>query len=332
MDIPGVNPAPGGLPPKVTPVPPPAANPAPLSATVRLKPITPPGVKTVAPPPSASAAPVPPTPAAPSPSPSATIRLKPVVPGVNVAKRATSRVQLPPAAPVSVAPVPNTSVTPVSSDQAQTLGAKSKTAPLAAAKTKTSRISLDGVIASAPAPLATPETSSANVPEQKTIRLKRPTVKAVASAPAPNPTDKPAPAATPSDAEVTQKKTIKVKRPGLTLKHPGKPAHPAPAVAKPAAGDDIPDIKDLPSADIPELPTESPAATAVVYGVKPVNKVLSGLAVLAACVALIIKLAGICCSGGQYFSEREATPNTVHIAEGAPLPWSELGLVPDDRK
>ena len=100
-----------------------------------------------------------------------------------------------------------------------------------AAKSKTSRISLESAIGVAP----TRETPA----PMKTIRLRRPTdLKPGGPAPLvpPKPAEAPAPAAVPAapepaveDAGVTQKKTLKLHRPGIGIKRPTIGAAPAAA-------------------------------------------------------------------------------------------------------
>ena len=184
-----------------------------------------------------------------------------------------------------------------------------------AAKTKTSRISLESAIGVAP-------TVKSSAP-MKTIKLRRPTdippapgaVKLDAAKPAPSPLKPEAPAAAPAaatpapspaaDAEtpaspaaespetlISQKKTLKLKRPGFKrptvsgLHRPGEtPA--APTAAADGTGDvadlsavaDIPDIKPLPS--VAMAPAEDDAKT--VAGVPAwlnVTTLVAGLAAL----------------------------------------------------
>ena len=118
-----------------------------------------------------------------------------------------------------------------------------------AAKSKTSRISLESAIGVAPA------TQEAPAP-MKTIRLRRPTdLKPSGPAPLvparPPVSDAPAAAAAPEpeppaeEAAVTQKKTLKLHRPGIGLKRPTI----APAPAAPAAQGGG-DVAELPVADM----------------------------------------------------------------------------------
>lgn len=324
MDIPGINPVQNSVPPKVTPnIPPVATPPNNLSSTIRIKPMVPP----------VSAAPVE-TPKTPTTAPTApTIRLKRATPpGVVDAKRATSRVPVPTQASADaspVTPVPNTVVAPLSQTAGISLEKKSKTAPIPASKTMTSRITLDAVIGDASTPLASSTSAEATPSGEKTIKLKRPEHKVVASTSGPGS----APGSVASDTEVTQKKTIKVKRPGasgITLK---KPSATAPSESAPTpSADDIPVIKDLDDiGQIPEISGDTPVA-APVYGVKPVHVALNVTSMIAAVVAIIIGITAICCLGSQWFHEGETSPNTVHLSDGSGLPWAELGFQPDDRK
>ena len=156
-----------------------------------------------------------------------------------------------------------------------------------AAKTKTSRISLESAIGVAPA-----VKSSAPM---KTIKLRRPTdippapgaVKLDAAKPAPSPLKPAAPAApTPApdtppaaapaaDAEttasapespdnlITQKKTLKLKRPGFKRPTVSGLHRPGEAPSAPTAPDGTGEVADLSSvADIPEIKPLSPVAMA----------------------------------------------------------------------
>jgi len=128
-----------------------------------------------------------------------------------------------------------------------------------AAKSKTSRISLESAIGVAPA------TKEAPAP-MKTIRLRRPT-DLKPGGPAPlvpprppvsddAPTAAPAaePAPTGEDAGVTQKKTLKLHRPGIGIKRPSLGAAPA----SPAAPDG--DVADMPVADLSPVGNAAPFA------------------------------------------------------------------------
>ena len=122
-----------------------------------------------------------------------------------------------------------------------------------AAKSKTSRISLESAIGVAPAR----ETPA----PMKTIRLRRPTdLKPGGPAPLvpPKPAEAPAPAAAPAapepageEAGVTQKKTLKLHRPGIGVKRPTLGAAPA----APAG-----DVADMPVADMAPVGNPPPFA------------------------------------------------------------------------
>ena len=128
-----------------------------------------------------------------------------------------------------------------------------------AAKSKTSRISLESAIGVAPA------TKEAPAP-MKTIRLRRPTdLKPGGPAPlvpprppvsdaAPAAAAAAEPAPTGEDAGVTQKKTLKLHRPGIGIKRPSLGAAPA----SPAASDG--DVADMPVADLSPVGNAAPFA------------------------------------------------------------------------
>ena len=125
-----------------------------------------------------------------------------------------------------------------------------------AAKSKTSRISLESAIGVAPA------TKEAPAP-MKTIRLRRPTdLKPGGPAPlvpprppvsddAPTAATISEPAPTGEDAGVTQKKTLKLHRPGIGVKRPTFGAAPAAPVG---------DVADMPVADMAPVGNPSPFA------------------------------------------------------------------------
>ncbi len=225
------------------------------------------------------AAAVPPAPAA---APAAkTIHLKPVIRRPTIHKPVVGGAR-PPSAPAA-APAP---ATPAAKSSTQNL--KSVTGPIPAqavlrktgiiaegiitpaqqqaAKSKTSRISLESAIGVAPVK----ETSAAPL---KTIKLRRPTdIKpapfkpiapaAPAAAAEPPPVapldDVPpaAPATEPESSTTTQKRTLKLHRPGMGLKKPSM--GPAAAPAAPAADGGVADIADIP--DIPGMPMETVSA------------------------------------------------------------------------
>ena len=126
-----------------------------------------------------------------------------------------------------------------------------------AAKSKTSRISLESAIGVAPA------TKEAPAP-MKTIRLRRPT-DLKHNGPAPLVPSKPPAAATAAEPEapageeaaVTQKKTLKLHRPGIGIKRPTISSTPA-APAAPAGGD----VPEMPVADMAPVGNLSPVGMA----------------------------------------------------------------------
>ena len=114
-----------------------------------------------------------------------------------------------------------------------------------AAKSKTARIALADAIGAAPVKNEQPAT-------MKTIRIKRPVdIPAAAAAPAE------APAAGEDSATITQRKTLKVARPGSTVRPTGKFGIKRPEAAAPAATEPTAEI-----ADIPEMPAPLPTPVA----------------------------------------------------------------------
>ena len=261
--------------------------------------------------PAASVAPAVSTPAAAAASDATsapTIKLKPIVRKPMIRKPIVGGAK-PPAAPAA----------PVASKKA-TQSLKSVTGPIPAqatlrktgiiaegiltpaqqqaAKSKTSRISLESAIGVAPVK----ETPA----PMKTIRLRRPTdIKSGAGPaplmPPPAPADDastaetvaaPAPETTGGDASVTQKKTLKLHRPSIGVSRPTlgvnrSPAKPA-APAAPAAGGEV---ADLPVADMtpvtnlaPLQPVESSAGMSA--GVPGWVATLSLITSIAALVAV----------------------------------------------
>ena len=233
-------------------------------------------------PPSAPAAPTPPAPAAAAPAAASsagvsTIKLKPVIRRPQIRKPIVGGAK-------PAAPTPAAAASPAAAKKA-TQNLKAVTGPIPmqatlrktgiiaegiltpaqqqAAKSKTSRISLESAIGVAPA------TKEAPAP-MKTIRLRRPTdLKSNGPAPLvpPRPpvSDPPtaatiAPSAEPEtsaeEAAVTQKKTLKLHRPGIGIKRPT--ISPAPA-ASAAQGGDVP---DMPVADMAPVGNLSPVAFA----------------------------------------------------------------------
>ena len=155
-----------------------------------------------------------------------------------------------------------------------------------AAKSKTSRISLNDAMGVAP----TRETAA----PLKTIRLKRPTGLPAAPASAPA---APAPAAPEPAASVTQKKTLKlhrpggvggVKRPSIGIKRPD--AAPAAPAAAPA-GDGVADLGEV--AELDPTATVTTTQTAVFQPAAPsrpagVPKWLLTLSVISTLAALVV--------------------------------------------
>ena len=265
----------------------------------------------------AAAAPAPaaaPTPAA-APKTGATvstIRLKPVIRKPVIRKPMAPGAAAPTAPAASVAPVAAPAAASAAAPAAakkQTQSLKSVTGPIPAqatlrktgiiaegiltpaqqqaAKSKTSRISLESAMGVAPT------TTSKSPAPLKTIRLRRPTdlnkppAPSPFAAPTPTPTidtqaetvvkplepiaDAPAAPAAPAepapvvgDAGVTQKKTLKLQRPGGGLKRPSLGVSSAPtdgdglADMTPTEVSDIPDIAPM---DMGAFPSEAPASS-----------------------------------------------------------------------
>ena len=214
-------------------------------------------------------------PAAASPSPSSgisTIKLKPVIRKPQIHKPVIGGSK--PAAPAAAAPA--------AAVKKATQNLKAVTGPIPmqatlrktgiiaegiltpaqqqAAKSKTSRISLESAIGVAPA------TKEAPAP-MKTIRLRRPTdLKPGGPAPlvpprppvsdddAPTAATIAEPAPTGEDAGVTQKKTLKLHRPGIGIKRPSLGA----ASTSSAASDG--DVADMPVADLSPVGNAAPFA------------------------------------------------------------------------
>ena len=210
--------------------------------------------------------------AAPTPAPSAgvsTIKLKPVIRRPQIRKPIVGGAK--PAAPAA---------SPAAAKKA-TQNLKAVTGPIPmqatlrktgiiaegiltpaqqqAAKSKTSRISLESAIGVAP-------TTEAPAP-MKTIRLRRPTdlkpagpKPLVPQKPEQPPTDDAPPATTeatdPAAEAVTQKKTLKLHRPGIGIKRPTISAAPKPAPAASSGGD----VADLPVADLQPAGNFAPLA------------------------------------------------------------------------
>ena len=256
-----------------------------------------------------------------------------VIPGIKVSPAASggATIRLKPVTPPGVVPAANATVQPLSPETAQALGAsqsKSQTAPLpAAAKSKTSRIALDAVIGVSSEPLAS---GPAGVSEDvKTIRLKRPTAAPAAAVseaggvlPAVRSTsripmadvvgasaEQVSDVGASSDAELTQKKTIKVKRPGLTLRSSTVQA--LESAAEGAAGlEGDADLKPLSDEDLAGLSVP----------VREENKVFTLVTIIAASVAILISILTICATGAQAM-QPGAGPNTLGSIDAPSLPW-----------
>jgi hypothetical protein len=151
-----------------------------------------------------------------------------------------------------------------------------------AAKSKTSRISLESAIGVAPVK----ETPA----PMKTIRLRRPT-DLKPGGPAPLvpprppvsdtevPPTPPAPASEGEEAGVTQKKTLKLHRPGIGIKRPTIGAAPA------ASGGDVP---DMPVADMSPVGNLSPIVDSDSGKSAGVSTVVDALSLITSIAALVV--------------------------------------------
>ncbi len=255
----------GNLPPKVSPfgaVPTPAPAPVPAPAP--------------APAPAPEPAPIAGAAASPTAGVS-TIKLKPVIrkPMIRKPTIGGAKPTIPTAAPAAPAaePVPPKKATQNLKSVTGPIPAQAtlrKTGIIAegiitpaqqqAAKSKTSRISLESAIGVAPA--------KEGPAPLKTIRLRRPTdlKPPTASAEPTQPAPAPLPAAAPAEgaeASETQKKTLKLQRPGIGIKKPtlGLQKKEEPAPAQQSA--DVQDIPDLPAGDVaPLMPVSDKAQCA----------------------------------------------------------------------
>lgn len=151
-----------------------------------------------------------------------------------------------------------------------------------AAKSKTSRISLESAIGVAPVK----ETPA----PMKTIRLRRPTdlkpggpVPLVPPRPPVSDTEvppaPPAPASEGEEAGVTQKKTLKLHRPGIGIKRPTIGAAPA------ASGGDVP---DMPVADMSPVGNLSPIVDSDSGKSAGVSNVVAALSLITSIAALVV--------------------------------------------
>ena len=254
---------------EMTPISPEEATPVPPKVAPFGAPTPAPAAAAPTPAPAAAAAPTPPPApaAAPTPASSAgvsTIKLKPVIRRPQIRKPIVGGAK-------PAAPAPAAAATPAAAKKA-TQNLKAVTGPIPmqatlrktgiiaegiltpaqqqAAKSKTSRISLESAIGVAP-------TKEAPAP-MKTIRLRRPTdlkpggpKPLVPQKPEQPPADD-APAAAPeaampSEDALTQKKTLKLHRPGIGIKRPTISAAPKSAPAASSGGD----VADMPVADLP---------------------------------------------------------------------------------
>ena len=279
-----------------------------------------------------------------APKPAATIRLKPVI------RRPMIRKPGMPAAPAPAAPAAP-SADPAQAAKKATSSLKSITGPIPAqavlkktgiiaesgvaegiltpvqaqaAKSKTSRISLESAIGVAPvAPSPAP---------MKTIRLRRPTdlkpaapkitppvapaggdsaaspdasaavtMEPVAPLPAEEQVSSPAPEST-----VTQKKTLKLHRPGVSLKKPSINVGAPTAAPADGASGDVPDIADIP--DIPPLGMAD-------LGGAPAGKKKSGGGVFAA-ITSVAAVAALAVLGFCTFKLYTETNGPGGIANG----------------
>jgi hypothetical protein len=300
----------GTIPPKVAPLAnaeptapaaPAAAPGAPRPITVRLKPVTPVAAST---PPPAVDAHIPSNPKATArvPVPEAvapvavqpvTVRLRPAVPATGAAAPTATA----PVAPI--APLPKAPPAPGSNPLPD--GPKPPSvAQVQAAKSKTSRISLDSAIGVAP--------TGEEKDGPKTIRLKRPsdlTSPAAPSAPASTATahktsripDSTLPEGGDDSAGVTQKKTLKIKRPGAK-----------PEASAEAAGDGFPDGVQL-----------TPLG-AVDFSEKGESSVFTTVAVALASVAAVVLLL-LTFYLGAHAVGPDAGKNALASVKGPELPW-----------
>ena len=266
-----------------------------------------------------------PAPAAPAAAPSSgvsTIKLKPVIRKPTIHKPVIGGSPKPAApAPATPAAAQNTKKTTQSlaavSDQMPAQAVLRKTGIIAegiitpaqqqAAKSKTSRISLESAIGVAPAK----ETAA----PLKTIRLRRPTdLKHPAPSPlkpVESPAAEPAPAApaledattvvkAPEDAEgstTTQKKTLKLHRPsGLGVKRPTlgikKPDESTGAPAAVADGD-VPELGPSDMGDVPELKPLSPMD----FSAAPAKATSAGVPGWVAAMSLVTTIAALAVVG-----------------------------------
>lgn len=235
----------GAIPPKQSPLTPPAAAPA-AGSPIQRKPVL--TRKPILRKPGEAAASVPPAAAAPSAVPAAAPGTAPegiTIPREQAAKKMTARINLASATgqipsvtlPPQTDDVKTIKLKPVAPPVMAEAAADSAAVAAQAAKSKTSRISLESALSTQPelspaSPSAAPKTirlkrpSEMNAPAAAKPALKPPTThvqipqpphqtgQVAAAAPAPVAAPPPATAQEAPDNSPTRKKTIKVKRPG----------------------------------------------------------------------------------------------------------------------
>ena len=284
----------------------------PLSASPRVTARVPiPEIDSI-PPASVPITPIAPVAAAPNftpPAAPATVRLRPVVSPAAAAAA-------PVAAPVAAAPTPaiTPAAAPLQPQHPPTPGSHPlpdgpkppSGAQVQAAKSKTSRISLDSAIGVAPmAPMG------AEKVEPKTIRLKRPSDLSAPAAPKtstapirqtsriPDSALPNAEAAAAEASTVTQKKTLKIKRPGAKED-----------AAVEASGEAFPEGVQMTPISALEMPP-----------VKAESSVFTAISVVAAVAALFVMAALTWCLAAQAVGP-VANMNTTASVSGPELPWA----------
>jgi len=256
--------------------------------------------------PKPSTAHVPDVPGLSAPAPAApTVRLRPVS-QAGAAPAPAAKPAAPVMTPITPALQPTHPPTPGSNPLPD--GPKPPSgAQVQAAKSKTSRISLDSAIGVAP---MTP--MSGEKVEPKTIRLKRPADLSATPAPAPKVSTAPIrqtsripdsvlptpEAAATEAASVTQKKTLKIKRPGA--------AESAAAAAEGEAAAEGVAMTPISALEIPA---------------KEESKVFTGIAVAAAAAAAVVMLLLSICLGAHTIGTVASKNTTASLAWGFELPW-----------
>jgi len=247
----------------------------------------------------------------------ATVRLRPVTPpsapaAATVISHTVAPVITPASGPAAVSPLqPQSPPTPGANPLPGGLKPPSG-AQVQAAKSKTSRISLDSAIGVAPmAPMG-----SAAQNEPKTIRLKRPTDLAMPTAPAAKTPPAPirqtsripdsvlptAEAEASDSAGVTQKKTLKIKRPGAKAEESGEEA-------KGAVDAFSESVQMTPISALEAVPQKEPSS------------VFTTLSVIAACAALVVLGLLTWCLAAQAMGP-VADVNSTASFTGPELPWA----------